>query len=514
MDELRKAVAYARFSSEMQRDESIDAQLRAIKQYAEQNGYVLCHCYVDKAKSATTDQRPQFQKMIYEIQTMQVDAVIVHKLDRFSRNRYDSAIYRNILKNNGISLLSVVENLNDSPESIILESVIEGFNEYYSRNLAREVEKGKRENALKCRHVGGIPPLGYDVDPLSKKLILNPFEAEAVKLIYKLYLNGCGYSEIIGRLNNGGFKTKRGNVFRKNSIYEILKNEKYTGTYTYNKSAAKNPDGTYNRHKYKNEEEIIRVPNGIPEIITQKDFDKVQRMLSQRKKKAASYKAKHEYLLTGKIQCGVCGSIYVGNARKANATHPEYISYRCSRKNGSLKCSNKEIRKDIIEDIVLSRLADYFFNEAVIPELAKAYKEFIAEQDTSLNMQIASIESELQDIDLQIKNIVNVVAQTGSNALINKLTELEISKEEKMYVLASLKERINAEALDERQIKTAFMQAKKQLKNGTLDTRKLIVNTYVNCVKLYPDKIEIIFNLAANYKITDTLRKEIEQKAI
>lgn len=454
----------------MQRDESIDAQIRAIKQYAEQNGYVLCHCYVDKAKSATTDQRPQFQKMIYEIQAMEIDAVIVHKLDRFSRNRYDSAIYRNILKKNDISLLSVVENLNDSPESIILESVIEGFNEYYSRNLAREVEKGKKENALKCRHVGGIPPLEYDVDPLSKKLILNTFEAEAVKLIYKMYLDGYVYSEIIDRLNNGGFKTKKGNSFRKNSIYEILKNEKYTGTYTYNKSAAKNPDGTYNRHKYKNEEEIIRVRDGIPEIISQKDFDKVQKMLGQRKKKAASFKAKHEYLLTGKIQCGICGSVYVGNARKANATHPEYVSYRCSKRNGSLKCSNKEIKKDIIEDIVLSRLADYFFNESVIPDLAKAYKEFIAKQDTSLSLQIASTESELQDIELQIKNIVNVVAKTGSNALMEKLTDLERNKEEKSYILASLQERINAEALDETQIQRAFIQAKKQLKSGTLET--------------------------------------------
>lgn len=514
MAEVKRAFAYARFSSEMQRNESIDAQLRAIQDYAERNGYILCHTYVDKAKSATTDQRPQFQQMMKDIVSNNVDAIIVHKLDRFSRNRYDSAIYRSIMKKNDVVLLSVLENLNDSPEAIILESVIEGFNEYYSKNLAREVEKGKKENALKCKHVGGIPPLGYDVDSVTKKLIINPYEAEAVKLIYVMYLDGYGYSEIISKLNQNGFKTKKGNQFRKNSIYEILKNEKYTGVYTYNKSAAKGSDGKYNRHKYKTNDEIIRVPDGIPQIISQKDFDKVQIKLKQRRRKTATYKAKHEYLLTGKIQCGICGSIYVGNARKANSTHPEYVSYRCSRKNGSLKCNNKEIQKDIIEDIVLSRLADYFFDEAVIPELVTAYKDFIANQDTSLSQQITMLEQDLHDVNKQIGNIVNVVAATGSTALLNKLKELEQEKVEKSYQLSSLHERMNAEVINGKQLQKAFAQAKQLLKNGTLETRKIIVNTYVNCVKLYPDKIEIIFNLTQNYTIMDVQSKESNRNTL
>ncbi len=508
MSQLKKAFAYARFSSEMQRNESIDAQLRAIDKFAEQNGYTIVNTYVDKAKSATTDQRPQFQQMMNNIVTMNVDAIIVHKLDRFARNRCDSAIYRNIMKKNNVVLLSVLENLNDSPESIILESVIEGINEYYSKNLAREVEKGKRENALQCKHVGGIPPLGYDVDSVTKKLVINPSEAEAVKMIYSMYLDGYGYSEIIFSLNQNGFKTKKGNKFRKNSIYEILKNEKYTGVYTYNKSAAKGTNGTYNRHKYKSDDEIIRIPDGTPQIITQKAFDRVQIKLQQRRRKTATYKAKHEYLLTGKIQCGICGSVYVGNARKANATHPEYVSYRCSRKNGSLKCTNKEIRKDIIENIVLSRLADYFFDESVLNDFSKAYNEYIASQDTSLNNRIQGIEEELSDIDKQINNIVNVVAQTGSTALTDKLKELEHEKAEKSYLLSSLQEQLHSVKIDNESLKKAFQKAKNLLKNGNLATQKLIVNTYVNCVKLYPDKIEIIFNLMPNYTVQDSLSKE------
>ena len=150
----KRAVAYARFSSEMQREESIDAQLRAIEEYTNKNHLVLCGSYIDRARSATTDDRPEFQKMIKDAQLGLFDAVIVHKLDRFSRNRFDSAVYRRKLRLAGVELYSVLENLDGSPESVILESVIEGFNEYYSRNLAREVEKGKKENARKghsCR---------------------------------------------------------------------------------------------------------------------------------------------------------------------------------------------------------------------------------------------------------------------------------------------------------------------------------------------------------------------------
>ncbi len=178
-----KVAAYARFSSDNQRDESIDAQLRAIHEYAEKKGFTVVAEYTDRAKSATTDNREAFQQMIADSELGKFDGVIIHKLDRFARNRYDSAIYERRLKNNGIHLFSVVENLDDSPESIILESLLEGMAEYYSKNLAREVRKGLNENALKCRHNGGTPPLGYDVDNETKTYIINQQEGSTPKIV-------------------------------------------------------------------------------------------------------------------------------------------------------------------------------------------------------------------------------------------------------------------------------------------------------------------------------------------
>ena len=181
------AAAYARYSSDNQREESIEAQLRAIREYAARSGYEIINEYVDEARSATTDNRPAFQQMIADAD--QFKAIIVHKLDRFSRDRYNSAIYRRQLKKKGVSLVSVLDNLDGSPESIILESVLEGMAEYYSRNLAREVMKGLRETAYKCKHTGGIPPLGYDVLP-DKSYTINDREAEEVRLIFKMYAAG------------------------------------------------------------------------------------------------------------------------------------------------------------------------------------------------------------------------------------------------------------------------------------------------------------------------------------
>lgn len=220
-----RAVIYARFSSDNQRDESIDAQLRAIRDYAKKNDIIIVSVYIDRAKSAMTDNRPEFLNMVRDAKEGQFDAVLVHKLDRFARNRQDSIGYRLELKRHGVSLISILEYLDESPESIILGSVLEAMAEYYSKNLSREVRKGMNENAIKGLHTGGLPPLGYDVDPETKKLVINEKEADAVRLIFQMFNEGNGYMKIIKELNRQGYKTKTGIGFGKNSIHSIVRNE-------------------------------------------------------------------------------------------------------------------------------------------------------------------------------------------------------------------------------------------------------------------------------------------------
>ena len=285
-----KAAIYARYSSDNQREESIEAQIRAINEFAERENIKIVKTYIDEARSATTDDRPQFLKMIKESELGLFDTLIVHKLDRFSRNRYDSAFYKKKLKDNNVRLISVLEHLDNSPESIILESVLEGMAEYYSVNLSREVMKGMRETALQCKHNGGLPPLGYDVAK-NKTYIINPNEAKAVKLIYELYSNGVGYNLILSRLNELGYKTKKGKFFGKNSLYSILTNEKYNGIYVFNKSSKK-INGKRNSHKHKLDEEIIKIKDGMPKIIDDDLWNEVKKKMDNNKAHRGAAQAK------------------------------------------------------------------------------------------------------------------------------------------------------------------------------------------------------------------------------
>lgn len=346
-----KAVVYARYSSDNQREESIDAQLRAIRDFAEKENIVIVREYTDEARSATTDKRPGFQQMIAEVKELHVEAVIVHKLDRFSRDRYDSAFYKRELKRAGVRLISVLEHLDDSPESIILESVLEGMSEYYSRNLAREALKGMKETAYQCKHTGGVPPLGYTLNP-DKTYAVDPLEAETVRIIFSLYAEGRGYSEIIDALR--GRRTKTGKPFAKNSISAILRNEKYTGTFIFNRATAK-VAGKRNTHASKPEDEIIRIPGGMPRIIDDDTWARVQRRLSDHKHNASN-RAKRVYLLSGKIVCGKCGAVYVGKRKIAGRNKTQYAYYICGSRDRAHACDMPTISADVVERQVLDAI--------------------------------------------------------------------------------------------------------------------------------------------------------------
>ena len=370
-----KAVLYARFSSDNQREESIEAQLRAMHEYCQRAGAVVTHEYCDRAKSATTDDRPEFLNMITDAKEHDFDFVVVHKLDRFSRNRYDSAYYKRELRKNGVSLLSVLEHMDDSPESIILESVLEGMSEYYSRNLAREVMKGMRESALKCQALGGRPPYGYQVDPATRRYEVNEAEADAVKLIFRQVSDGIGYGEIITELNRLGYRTRNGNPFGKNSLTEILRNERYTGIYIFNRAVSHNQSRTRNNHQSKPEDEIIRIPGGMPALIDETAFERVAAILKSRSHAAPHQRAKESYLLVGKIFCGLCGAAYNGNRQHSGRNKNLLVTYRCAKHNnhGDLRCENKDINRNYLEDFIFKRIGEIVFAEERIPKLIAAY---------------------------------------------------------------------------------------------------------------------------------------------
>lgn len=484
-------------------DESIDAQIRAIEEYADKNDIKIVNKFIDRAKSSTSDKRPAFQEMIKycEADNTGISMVIVHKLDRFSRDKYDSAMYKQKLKVKGIRVVSVLENLDNSPESLILESVIEGMAQYYSANLAREVAKGQKENALKALHNGGDAPLGYDV-AFDKTYLVNEEEAQAVKIIFDMYVNGYSYSNIIDKLNDLGYKTKRGNKFGKNSLHGILSNEKYTGVYVFNKTQRKGVNGKRNGHKQKSDDEIIKVEGGMPQIIDREVFLQAQEMMQKRKKAPGSHKATTLYLLTGLIRCGECGHAMQGNRRKDKYGN-DYISYRCGCRKQKRDCKNKEIKRDYLEEFVLTELEKHVLNDEAIPVLSKALNERLKTKSNDNHEMLTNLRNKLEKVNKEIENILNaIMSGIVNNVLKNKLDELEkvkLNLELKINELSVESDDVVSVDITEDQIRSMFGKFKDFVLTRNLPECKKFIGDYIKEVIVYKDHIEVVFNVVFSF---------------
>ncbi len=278
---MKTAVIYARYSSDNQSEQSIEGQLRACQDYAKSNDILILDTYIDRAMTGRNDNRPDFQRMMKDSSKQAWNYVLVYKLDRFSRNKYEIAIHKKTLKDNGIQLVSAMEYIPDSPERIIIESMLEGYAEYYSAELSQKIRRGMKETRLKGFYQGGGLSYGYKLN--GRKIVANEDEAEVVQFIFEQYLYGNNVPKIRDMLNEKNILNK-GKPFALNTLYDLLKNECYTGIY-----------------KFK--DEVIN--NMYPQIISFELFENVKRLL--KKNSYGRTGIKTTYLLKNKLTCGYCG---------------------------------------------------------------------------------------------------------------------------------------------------------------------------------------------------------------
>ncbi|MFR5787275.1 MAG: recombinase family protein [Christensenellales bacterium] len=345
-----KSVIYSRYSSDNQREESIEGQIRECTEYAVRNDITILSSYIDRALSARTADRPEFQRMIADSEKGLFDVVLVWKLDRFSRDRYDSAHYKHILKKNGVRVISARENISEGPEGIILESMLEGYAEYYSAELSEKIQRGQRENALKCRSNGGNIPLGYVVGT-DGVLAVDPLTAPLVAEIFTRYESGETIKAIADSLNKRGFRTRKGSAFRVASLSLILKNRKYIGEYKYADTV---------------------IPNGIPAIINPDLFERVQERMLTNKKAPSRTKADEDYLLTTKLFCGDCGRLMAGECGTSGTNSVKYYYYKCGGAKRKLGCKRKAVKKRWIERAAVIATIERVLRDDEIDRIADA----------------------------------------------------------------------------------------------------------------------------------------------
>ena len=460
------ATIYARYSSDGQREESIEGQLRECKEFAEQQNMVVISTYVDRAVSARTDNRPEFQKMINDSAQKQFDVVLVWKLDRFARNRGDSAMYRAILKRNNVKVVSAKENISEGPEGIILESLLEGINEYYSAELSVKVRRGQMENALKGKANGGIVPFGYKVNA-DRYYEVDPITAPIVLEMFTRYADGQTVKEIGEAMNGRGlFANTKYKYMNKSSMHKLLRNRRYMGEYIYGSTV---------------------IPDTMPRIVPQEIFDKVQERMVKNKHKPAAKKADDEYILTTKLFCGRCGVMMAGTGG-TSGTGKVYHYYKCGNALYKKSCKKKAVKKAWIERAVIKLTRDYVLVDGVISRLADAIVELQKQENTV----IPFLQKQLDDIEKRIGNLITSIEEGIATVSVKqRLGDLEEKKADLEISLA--REKIQKPTLSKEKI--VFWISK--FKDGDIDDpayRQAIVDIFVNSIFLYDDKLTITFN--------------------
>ena len=482
-------VIYARFSSAKQNETSIEAQLEECYNYCKQNNYTVIGEYIDRAASAKTDDRPQFQRMILDSTKKLFDGIIVYQLDRFARNRYDSANYKAKLKKNGVKVYSAKEHISEDASGILVESVLEGMAEYYSAELGQKVERNMKQNAERGWFNGGFPPFGYKVVTVNcatyekKKLEPDPLTAPIVKELFEMRANDTNLSEIVEYLNQKGCKTVMGNKFQKTSLAVMFKNKRYIGTNIYK-------DTEY--------------PNTIPAIIDEDLFNRVQEIIKKYEHAPAIGKADESYILTTKLFCGKCKSAMVGTSGTShNGTIYKY--YVCN-KVLKKKCNKKNIPKDIVEDLVIDECERQLTDDNINAISHKAY--CISQEKNSQNCLLKALEKQIKQINKNIENLL-VALENGENAdlISQRITDkrVELNKVKRQYDDESNK----ISNLTEKQIRRFLIRLQKK-DIDELKYKKLLVSLFVNKIYVYDDELTMIFNVGDKaMTITRSLLKEI-----
>ena len=456
---MKTAVIYARYSSDSQSEQSIEGQLRVCEEYAQRNNILILNTYIDRAMTGTNDNRPDFQRMIKDSARKEWNYVLVYKLDRFSRNKYESTMHKRTLKNNGVTLLSAMENIPDTPEGIILESLLEGMNQYFSAELSQKVKRGMKETRLKGNFTGGHLLYGYDLK--DHKIIINESQAEIVRYIYEQFSLGVYVKDIIKFLTAKGIYNN-GKPFARNTVYNILKNEKYSGIY---------------RHGG----EVFE--NMYPQIVPTDIYENVREKISENKYGKRSVEV--VYLLRHKLKCGYCGQpISAETGTSKNGQVKRY--YKCLGRKRQNGCKKSMIGKEYLENLIISaiieQLSDQQIMNTIVANLLKI-QEQLTKETPILNL----LAKEKRQTEKAIKNIMTAI-ENGviTNTTTKRLKELE-ERQENLERQILLERSKTAVKYTDQEIRTYYGQAL------NLEPQMLI-NYLVKEIIVYDDRIDVIYN--------------------
>ena len=490
MATIRKAVIYARFSSAKQTEQSIEGQLRICHQYAKDNDLVVVKEYVDRAKTAKNDLRPSFQKMLADSYNHEFDFVIVYALDRFARDDGDHGTDKRILQRNGVLLLSATQQIGvnaDGTENlggILTEGIYVALAKYYSRELAQKVRRGQNESLEKKNFLGGSILYGYRV--VDKKFVVNEAEAEVVREMFELYSKGKSAFDIADIFKEKGLKNSLGTDFKPNGIMRMLQNRKYIGTFKYGSRI---------------------IEDYLPPIVNKHLFEVVQERIAENKRNPAKAKAHTPYILTGKLYCGYCKRLMVGEA--GTGCHGEvYYYYKCGTKKHRIgNCKKRTMRKQELEDLVIKSTLDHILRGDIIENITVQLLKVQEENRNTAEIEV--LKQQRAEVNSYIKNILTAIKK----GVITESTQEELERLESER--AELEKKIALAEYDESTVLTRerIQFWFEQFANFNINdegARQYLVTYFINRIILYDDRMIIIYNHEGDNR-TELNTDEIEK---
>ncbi len=489
------AALYARVSSDRQDvDLSVAAQLRALRDYADKNGYMVVREFIDEAESGRIADRPQFRKMLEEASKSDApfQEILVWKFSRFTRKREHAVAFKSMLRKKGVRVVSITEHADDTPTGKLMEAIIESVDEFYSENLAQEVTRGMREAASRGFWMNASAPYGYKrvyVQDGAKKrprLELNQPHHAVVRRIFDLTLQGKTSLDILKTFNAEGIPSPSGKQWRKTTVHKLLTNEAYTGTLVWGQKAR---DG----------QQPVRVEDAFPAIVSQQEFQRVRKLLEARAPRVTHpRRAASPYLLSGLAKCESCGKALTA----AEAKSGKYTYYVCQSllKQGSGTCETPRLNARNFEESIVSNIRDNILTESNVRDLVKLVDEEMDGVAREQRQNLETIEAELEEVKRKLDRIWHFVESTdldmadASERILehrHRREQLEAAAEEARAVLSQRRE-----LLDSADTIAAFARDMSEfLKTSELTETKAFVRSFVKEVLVRPGGATIVYTI-------------------
>ena len=486
---------YARVSSDRQDiDLSVAAQLRALRDFAGRNGYVVAREYIDEAESGRTSDRPQFTKMLDEaaLPDAPFQEILVWKFSRFTRKREHAVAFKSMLRRRGIRVTSITEHADDTPTGKLMEAIIESVDEFYSENLAQEVTRGMREAASRGFWVASRPPYGYKrvkVQDGAKErptLVLNPPVDDIVRRIFDMAVNGKSVLDITRTLNDEGIPTTTGKPWLKTTVHRLLTNEAYTGTLVWG-------------HNAKDGSEPVRVEDAHPAIVSTQEFQYVQRLLKSRApKKVNPRRVSSPYVLSGLVNCELCDV----SMSAAEAKGGKYSYYVCQSKikKGSETCDTPRLNARDFERTIIEQLRSHVLTESNIRELVRMVDEEMDGLAREQRQKLETVEHELDEVKRALDRIWRMVETTDlemSDAA-DRIREHKQRKEQ-LEVAAETARRTledRRQLLDTEDMIAAFAEDMSEfLLTSELTETRAFLRTFIQRIEVCPGRAVIRYTI-------------------